>query len=156
MSFSRRNFLTMAFALPGPFIAGAANAVSRQIWSASAAHDALQADQIRLIDIRTPEEWRETGVAEGAWPLNLYDPRFPERLFQARELADGRPVALICRTGNRTGRVIESLMAAGYTDFIDVSEGMIGSSAGIGWIKTGLPLVTADVAVAQLPSELTL
>ena len=107
------------------------------------------------MDIRTPEEWRETGVAQGAWPLNLYDESFPERLFLARDLAEDRPVALICRTGNRSGGVMQRLRTSGYTNFLDISEGMAGSAAGPGWIKSGLPIVTAEEAIANLPAALT-
>lgn len=155
MTFPRRRFLAIVTALPFQAHAISATAQRRDVWSASEAYDALLQDRIRLVDIRTPEEWRETGVAEGAWPLNLYEERFPERLFKARELAEDRPVALICRTGNRSGGVMKQLRASGSTDFLDISEGMAGSPAGPGWIKSGLPIVTAEEAIANLPAILT-
>lgn len=36
----------------------------------------------------------------------------------------------------------ERLRAAGFTQIIDVPEGMLGSGAGPGWLKRGLPVVT--------------
>jgi rhodanese-related sulfurtransferase len=156
MALSRRAFLAAAVALAIQTGATSALAKSHDIWTASEAFDALLQDQIRLLDIRTPEEWRETGVAQGAWPLNLYEQGFPERLLLARDLAEGRPVALICRTGNRSGRVMNSLRASGYSNFLDISEGMIGSGAGPGWIKTGLPIVSAEEAISTLPSALSI
>ena len=130
------------------------SAQTSDIWSAGQAYEALIADQIRLIDVRSRAEWDETGVAEGAWAISLHEDRFPERLFAARELADGRPVALTCATGGRSGSVMRSLRQAGYTGFIDVSEGMLGSSLGPGWIATGLPVVDMETALAALPESL--
>ena len=125
-----------------------------EIWSAKDAHDALKNDLIRLVDVRSREEWADTGVAQGAWPISLHEDRFPERLFAAKTLADGRPVALICATGGRSGYVMRSLREAGYSGFIDVSEGMLGSSRGPGWIASAFPTVSAEVALSELPTEL--
>ena len=130
------------------------SAQTSDIWSAGQAYKALIADQIRLIDVRSRAEWDETGVAEGAWAISLHEDRFPERLFAARELADGRPVALTCATGGRSGSVMRSLRQAGYTGVIDVSEGMLGSSLGPGWIAAGLPVVDVETALAALPAGL--
>ncbi|KQB95592.1 sulfurtransferase [Loktanella sp. 1ANDIMAR09] len=130
------------------------SAQSSDIWSVGQAYEALIADQIRLIDVRSRAEWDETGVAEGAWTISLHEDRFPDRLFAARELADGRPVALTCATGGRSGSVMRSLRQAGYTGFIDVSEGMLGSSLGPGWIAAGLPIVDVETALAALPAGL--
>lgn len=129
-------------------------AQTSDVWSVDQTYAALIDDQIRLIDIRSSAEWDETGVAEGAWPISLHEERFPERLFAARELAGERPVALTCATGGRSGRVMRSLRQAGYTDFIDMSEGMLGSSLGPGWIAAGLPVVDLETALAGLPEVL--
>lgn len=129
-------------------------AQSSEIWSVGQAYEALKADQIRLIDVRSRAEWDETGLAKGAWAISLHENRFPERLFAARDLADGRPVALTCATGGRSGSVMRSLRQAGYTGFIDVSEGMLGSSLGPGWIAAGLPIVDIETALATLPESL--
>lgn len=126
-----------------------------ETWSAKDAHDALSNDLIRLIDVRSREEWAETGVAQGAWPISLHEDRFAERLFAAKELADGRPVALICATGSRSGYIHRSLLKAGYSGFVDVSEGMMGSLRGPGWIASELPTVSSDVALKDLPVALT-
>ena len=50
------------------------------------------------------------------------------------------PIALICRTGNRTTQVQRYLEAEGFTRVYNVKEGMAGSAAGPGWVKRGLPL----------------
>jgi rhodanese-related sulfurtransferase len=51
------------------------------------------------------------------------------------------PVALICRTGNRSGKQQRRLTAAGFTNVINIAEGMAGSGAGAGWIRQGLPVM---------------
>lgn len=129
-------------------------AQSSEIWSVGDAHEALQADLIRMIDIRSRAEWTKTGVAEKAWPISLHEARFSERLFAARTLADGRPIALICATGGRSGSVMRSLRQANYRGFIDVSEGMLGSTRGPGWIASGLPIVEIEAALSVLPAQL--
>jgi rhodanese-related sulfurtransferase len=150
----RRQTLVLLAAFPTQLVATSALGQTGEIWSAADAFEALTKDRIRLLDIRSPEEWSETGVAELAWPVSLHDERFPERLFKAHELADGRPVAMICATGGRSGAVMRNLRRLRYEGFIDVSEGMLGSRAGTGWIKAGLPVVSAQVAIAALPDVL--
>lgn len=51
---------------------------------------------------------------------------------------------------------MRSLRQAGYENYIDVSEGMLGSQVGPGWIDAGLPVVTAQEAIAGLPDALKL
>ena len=51
------------------------------------------------------------------------------------------PVALICARGVRSARMSNKLTAAGFTQIIDVPEGMLGSAAGPGWVRAGLPVM---------------
>jgi rhodanese-related sulfurtransferase len=98
-----------------------------------------------LIDIRTPEEWKETGVAEGAHKLDMNDPMFTAKLSKLMDGDRTKPVALICRTANRTRTVQAALMQqGGYTRVINVEGGMIGNSADKGWIAHGLPVKKGD------------
>jgi rhodanese-related sulfurtransferase len=109
------------------------------------APDALAAageGKLRLIDIRTPQEWRQTGVAPGAGRVDFY--RGPEVLLSSvLQMVGGdknAPIALICRTGNRTVTAQKFLQAQGFTRVYNVSEGMAGSAAGPGWLKRSLPV----------------
>ncbi|MGH1332013.1 MAG: rhodanese-like domain-containing protein [Paracoccaceae bacterium] len=156
MTLTRRHTLSILAVLPAQAIVTPVFAQSRDVWTAVEAFDALLLDRIRILDIRTSKEWQETGVAEGAWPVSLNDKGFSERLFAARELAEHRAVALICATGGRSGSVMSSLREAGYDGFIDVSEGMLGSRKGPGWVESGLPIVSAQNAIDALPSSLKL
>lgn len=105
---------------------------------------AQQAGEVVLIDIRTPGEWADGGMPEGALPLTLQDPELGPKLSAILERANGKPLALICRTGARSAYLTERLREAGVTDVIDVSEGVHGSAAGPGWLKRGLPVEQPD------------
>ena len=96
--------------------------------------------QAILVDIRTPAEWRETGVAEGAHRLDMTDPMFDAKLSRLVEGDRTRPIALICRTASRTRTVQAALMQGGYKMIINVEGGMIGNQDDKGWIAHGLPV----------------
>lgn len=110
--------------------------------TAPQALEAARAGQVRLIDIRTPAQWRQTGVAPGAGRVDFY--RGPDVLVPAiLEMVGGdrnAPIALICRTGNRTTHAQKYLQGVGFTRVYNVREGMAGSAAGPGWIRRGLPV----------------
>lgn len=107
---------------------------------------AVAAGKITLIDIRTPPEWKETGVARGAMLINMLHPQgapgFAAALLEKVNGDRNAPIALICRTGNRTTQVQRYLQSVGFTQVYNVKEGMAGSSAGPGWLKRRLPLDT--------------
>lgn len=105
----------------------------------------LQAEKkITLIDIRRPEEWRETGVAENAELLDMTDPMFAAKLSKLTGGDRTKPLMLICRTANRTRTVQQALIQNGYSAVINVEGGMTGNSADKGWIAHGLPVRKMD------------
>jgi rhodanese-related sulfurtransferase len=97
-----------------------------------------------LIDIRRPEEWHETGVAENAHKLDMTDPLFSAKLSKLMDGDRTKPIALICRTATRTRVVQQALLQGGYASVINVEGGMIGNSADKGWIAHGLPVVKGE------------
>lgn len=125
----------MALAMPG---ARAADI------SAPDAAAMMQSGKVTLIDIRRPEEWRQTGVAKGAVRIDMQHPGGAPGFLNAvlQQVGGDRnaPIALICRTGNRTTQVQKFLEAQGFTQVYNVKEGMVGSAAGPGWMKRGLPV----------------
>lgn len=112
------------------------------VLSAPEAFAAAKEGKLLLIDIRTPEEWRETGVAPGAARVDYY--RGPKVLLDSiLQMVEGdrtKPIALICRTGKRTTHAQRLLQAQGFTQVYNVREGMAGSAAGPGWTRRGLPV----------------
>ena len=101
---------------------------------------ALLEKGVTLVDIRRSEEWRQTGIIEGSHKITLFDgrgriaPDF-QRKFEAVTDPD-KPVALICRTGNRT-RVASRLLSRqlGYKHIYNVERGITD------WIRKGYPVV---------------
>ena len=96
--------------------------------------------EIIIIDVRTPEEWKQTGVPENAKAIALNNPAFLNVLNEAINNDKTKPIALICRTGNRSGHAQKQLAGMGFTNVKNIKEGMAGSSGGPGWLKRGLPL----------------
>ncbi len=96
-------------------------------------------DDLLLIDVRTPGEWLQSGLAQGAARVTLQDPDFLARVEALTGGDRARPVAFICRSGNRSGTARDRLIRAGYTHVTSVSGGMLGRE---GWTRAGLPLAT--------------
>lgn len=76
------------------------------ILSAPEAYAWVEAGNMTLIDIRRPEEWRQTGVAKNARRINMEHPQGLVAFLRQVTVevgGDGNaPIGLICRTGNRT------------------------------------------------------
>lgn len=96
--------------------------------------------EVTLIDIRRPDEWADTGYGADAMPLDMRDADFLARLTAAVDGNRDAPIALICARGVRSTRLANQLTEAGFTQIINVPEGMLGSSAGPGWIARNLPV----------------
>lgn len=122
----------------------AAHAGEHASLAADRAHALSQAGERLIVDVRTPQEWQQTGVPEGAATVSLHDPGGPAGFGRSVLEAVGgdlsAPVAVICRTGNRSQRAYELLVAQGFTDVRDISEGVAGGSNGPGWMPRGLPM----------------
>lgn len=122
-----------------------------RIISVGEAHAKAVAGEVVLVDIRTPEEWRETGVPASAHAITMHQEArvFLQQLLAAMGGDPSRPLAIICRTGNRTSGLLPQLIRAGFTNVVDVGEGVAGSRHGKGWFKSGLP--TRPGAMASVP-----
>ena len=105
------------------------------------AHKLAGEGKIILVDIRRPDEWAKTGSGEHAVRLDLRREDFIAELDKLVSGNRAAPLALICARGVRSARENNKLIAAGFTNVIDVPEGMLGNSKGPGWIKRGLPLI---------------
>ena len=129
-----------------PIIVAAPLCAQTPIMSAPDAFSALSNGEMILIDIRSPGEWDQTGVAQGAVALTMHSPDFPKKISTLLNAHKGKTVGLICATGGRTNYVVSFLEKNGFPDVVDVSEGMMGNTRGSGWIARGLPLITAKEA----------
>lgn len=119
------------------------------ILSAPDAHTRNGAQDLVILDIRSREEWAETGVAEGAWPVSMHEADFSQRLQAILAAYPTDQIAMICATGGRTAYVAEILEKNGVSGIADISEGMMGNRRGPGWIARGLPVVSMVEALAE-------
>ncbi len=108
---------------------------------ADEAYELSNRGDIILIDVRTPAEWKKTGIGASARAISMHRPGFFDKLKKVVRGDKTKSIALICARGNRSSRMQTALVERGYTNVIDVAEGMLGSKAGPGWIARGLPLV---------------
>lgn len=109
--------------------------------SVQGAHAQAKAGKITLVDIRRPDEWARTGVPEAGLALDMRRADFAEVLLAHVSGKKDAPIALICARGVRSRGMTARLTQAGFTHIIDVPEGMLGSGAGPGWLRAGLPVV---------------
>ncbi|MBU1209759.1 MAG: rhodanese-like domain-containing protein [Alphaproteobacteria bacterium] len=109
---------------------------------ASEAHAKAVKGEVVLVDIRTPEEWKETGVPASAHAITMHqDPQvFLSALLKAAGGDANKPIAVICRTGNRSTALSVPLTKAGFPHVINVVEGVAGGPGGPGWKNRDLPL----------------
>ncbi len=102
-------------------------------------HDTVQTGRVvELIDVRTPVEFREVHVG--------FARNVPLDQLNTSSIAAGRngsqPLYVICRSGSRGKQACERLLAAGYTNVVNV-EG--GTQA---WDQAGLPVVRGQQAMS--------
>jgi rhodanese-related sulfurtransferase len=114
------------------------------VLSAGAAQRMVADGAVTLIDVRTPQEWRRTGIAAGAKRADILDrdgiEGFIGAVLAAVEGDRRRPVALICARGFRSTRAQALLHKRGFATVYNVREGMLGRDGAKGWIAAGLPL----------------
>jgi len=95
---------------------------------------------IPIVDIRTPGEWRETGILKGAVPIMFFDQRgnYDARKFLSelnKKVDTSKPFALICHTGSRTSMVAPWLSKEFGYKVINLQGGMEYATKGL-HIKT--------------------
>lgn len=72
--------------------------------------DLINDDKIKIIDVRTEEEFSEGNVNQSVnIPLN----EIPGRIAELKEM---QPMVLCCRSGQRSGRAMEFLKSQGLED----------------------------------------
>lgn len=134
--------LLLLVAMAGLFVA-TTRASESPVIGPVRAYELAMRGELTIIDIRRPSEWQETGVPQGATRISLQSDRgLPGFLEEIDSLAGGdrsRPIALICAGGVRSRLAARVLRAQGYTNVLDIREGMLGSSHGPGWLERRLP-----------------
>lgn len=125
-------FLILALLVIAVFII-ANRALAGQFMSPSEAAQRVAEGAAVLIDVREPNEWTSTGVAEPAVLLPLSDLQGDRVLWKSfLTKSKDKELILYCRSGNRSG------VAAGILD----KEGFKTTNAGgfKHWKSAGLPI----------------
>lgn len=91
--------------------------------------------QVRLIDVREPDEIAREGRIEGAEQVPL-----ATILDAAPRWSPEEPIVLVCRSGRRSLRAQEQLLSLGFRATASLTGGMIE------WERAGLPLDHASPA----------
>jgi rhodanese-related sulfurtransferase len=102
LTFKLNHIVVLSTALFAAIFAAGCDAEGGPTLSAPEAFPKAQAGEITLIDIRTPREWRQTGVAEGAITIDMTKKTFVTEILDAVDGEKDAPIAIICLTGNRT------------------------------------------------------
>ena len=101
---------------------------------------ALIEEGVAVVDVRTPDEWRTTGVIPDSHLLTFFDNRgnynLDDWLSKFTKLANPEEkVVIICAVGNRS-RVIGNFLSSklGYQQVHNVTQGIEH------WIRSGHPV----------------
>lgn len=76
-----------------------------------------------VVDIRTPDEWKQTGVVRDALLVTYTGPEAFLEAVNARKLPQQK-ITLICRSGNRSSKAARQIAEMVEGDVIDVAGGM--------------------------------
>lgn len=101
----------------------------------------LEAQGALVVDIRTPEEWKATGIVPGSKTVTFYDREGHYDLSGFNRTLRGlapdskTPVILVCRSGHRSGEA-GKLLAAVWPDrkILHLGKGISE------WIREGKPV----------------
>lgn len=83
-----------------------------------------------IVDIRTPAEWKETGLLKGSIPIMLFDEKgnydLKDFLEKLNKVVDTKKqFAIICRTGSRTRVLAPFLSQKLNYDVINIKSGIL-------------------------------
>ncbi len=121
----------------------AAQETAGELIAADQAMRLAMSGEIVVVDVRSPQEWQQTGIPAGARLVTIHQPDgligFIDAMGDALGEDRDRPIALICARGNRSSVASSALAEAGYTQVYNIREGMFGSPDGPGWLARGLP-----------------
>lgn len=88
--------------------------------SAEEMQELLELEDIQLVDIRTPEEYK-TGFIEHSQNIDYSSPTFEEDLTK---LDKTKPIMVYCKSGGRSGKCSKKLKDAGFIKVYDLEGGI--------------------------------
>ncbi len=86
--------------------------------------------KIPIVDIRTPAEWKESGLLQGSIPIMLFDEKGKYDLNDFLQKLNGavdtkKPFAIICRTGSRTKILASFLSQKMNYNVVNIKSGIL-------------------------------
>lgn len=81
-----------------------------------------------VLDVRAESEWEESRLSNAHHIMLGYLPQ------RAAEVMNGKPIVVVCRTGNRSGIAASLLQAQGAQEVINLAGGIVA------WKQVGLPV----------------
>lgn len=63
----------------------------------------------QIIDVRTPSEWKDTGIIDGAITIDIFSGKEEFVNQVLKNIDPSKPVALVCRSGNRSSMAAKIL-----------------------------------------------
>ncbi|MGF1468746.1 MAG: MBL fold metallo-hydrolase [Sandaracinaceae bacterium] len=93
-------------------------------------------DEVRVLDVRRPEEWTgELGAIEGSLQVPL-----DELTSRLDDVPRDHPIVAVCRSGKRSGQAVVLLRKHGFRDVANLTGGMLR------WRDLGLPCTDQQIA----------
>ena len=117
-----------------------APAVSWDTIDEKQAFDIQKSQRALLVDVRTPAEFAETGIPQGAKALPVQAADFADQLKGFANNKLDKPVIFICRSGNRAKTAAQIAGQVGFEKIYVVQGGVPGPN---GWVARGLPTEAA-------------
>lgn len=94
----------------------------------------ISKDTVQLIDVRTPEEFKE-GHLNHALNIDYFSERFSSEISK---LDTHKPVYIYCRSGKRSSKSVALFKEAGFTKIYNLDGGILG------WKSLKLPLASNE------------
>jgi rhodanese-related sulfurtransferase len=98
----------------------------------------LKKEGVTVIDIRTPDEWKTTGIIEGAHKITFFNiqgqPLLADWFFEVGHLLKDKktPFIIYCAHASRTQSLGQGLAQMGFENVYELKGGIEN-----GWIKQG-------------------
>jgi len=80
----------------------------------------LELDDVQLVDVRTPEEYKE-GYIKNSQNIDYQSPTFDDDI---KKLDKSKPVILYCKSGNRSAKCAKKLIEAGFEQVYELEGGI--------------------------------
>ena len=102
----------------------------------------LKADGVPIIDIRTKQEWKDTGIIEGSHKITFFNEQgqalLTDWFFEVGHLIKDKkaPLIIYCAHATRTKSLGKGLVQMGFENVYELKGGIEN-----GWIKLGKKVV---------------